>query len=143
MRPVVRRHRDRPRAKLGSNIYDILLAINPYINRVRRMLNLPHWSLSAYLKSKAKQAVQYIGSFEDAVAQAARKRGVQAVVCGHIHRAEIRDIDGILYCNDGDWVESCSSLVEDYSGQLRLIDWPTLREELRAEAAALPVGQAA
>jgi UDP-2,3-diacylglucosamine pyrophosphatase LpxH len=130
-------------AKLGSNIYDILLAINPYINRVRRMLNLPHWSLSAYLKSKAKQAVQYIGSFEDAVAQAARKRGVQAVVCGHIHRAEIRDIDGILYCNDGDWVESCSSLVEDYSGQLRLIDWPTLREELRAEAAALPVGQAA
>src|ERR1022692_3116664 len=130
-------------AKLGSNIYDILLAINPYINRVRRMLNLPHWSLSAYLKSKAKQAVQYIGSFEDAVAQAARKRGVQAVVCGHIHRAEIRDINGILYCNDGDWVESCTSLVEDFNGNLSLIDWPKVRERINAAPVTVPVEQAA
>jgi len=130
-------------AKLGSNLYDILLAINPYINWVRRKFNLPHWSLSAYLKHKAKKAVQYIGSFEDAVAQAARKRGVETVVCGHIHRAEIRDINGVLYCNDGDWVESCSSLVEDMNGQLRLIDWPKLREELRVEPLPLPVGQAA
>ena len=130
-------------AKLGSSIYDLLLAINPYINAVRRMLDLPHWSLSAYLKSKAKKAVQYIGSFEDAVAQAARKRGVEAVVCGHIHRAEIRDINGILYCNDGDWVESCSSLVEDFNGQLRLVDWPKLREDMRIGPLSLPVGQAA
>ncbi len=130
-------------ARLGSDIYDVLLAINPYINGVRRMLKLPHWSLSAYLKSKAKKAVQYIGSFEDAVAQAARKRGVEAVVCGHIHRAEIRDIDGILYCNDGDWVESCTSLVEDFNGGLRLIDWPKLREELHIGPLTLPIGQAA
>ena len=95
-------------AKLGSNIYDILLAANPYINWVRQLFNLPHWSLSSYLKNKAKTAVQYIGSFEDAVAQAARKRGVDTVVCGHIHRAEMRDINGVLYCNDGDWVESCT-----------------------------------
>jgi UDP-2,3-diacylglucosamine pyrophosphatase LpxH len=130
-------------AKLGSNIYDVLLAANPYINWVRRKFDLPHWSLSSYLKNKAKTAVQYIGSFEDAVAQAARKRGVDTVVCGHIHRAEMRDINGILYCNDGDWVESCTSLIEDMNGQLRLIDWPKVREQVRVAPVALPVGQAA
>lgn len=130
-------------AKLGSTLYDLLLAANPYINWMRRKLDLPHWSLAAYLKHKAKTAVQYIGSFEEAVAQTARKRGVDMVVCGHIHHAEIRDIDGITYCNDGDWVESCSSLVEDMNGQLRLIDWPRLREQLRVAPLALPVGQAA
>jgi UDP-2,3-diacylglucosamine pyrophosphatase LpxH len=96
-----------------------------------------------YLKHKAKTAVHYIGSFEDAVAQAARKRGVETVVCGHIHRAEMRDIDGILYCNDGDWVESCTSLVEDMNGQLRLVDWPKYREQVRLAPVALPMGQAA
>jgi UDP-2,3-diacylglucosamine pyrophosphatase LpxH len=65
------------------------------------------------------------------------------VVCGHIHRAEMRDINGILYCNDGDWVESCTSLVEDMNGQLRLIDWPKLRAQVRAMPVALPIGQAA
>ncbi len=130
-------------AKLGGNLYALLLAVNPYINWVRRKFDLPHWSLSAYLKHKAKTAVQYIGSFEEAVAQAARKRAVDAVVCGHIHHAEIRDINGMLYCNDGDWVESCSSLVEDMNGYLRLIDWPKLRAQLREEPVALPVGQAA
>lgn len=129
-------------AKLGSNIYDVLLAANPYINWVRRRLDLPHWSLSAYLKNKTKTALQYIDSFEESVAQAARKRGVDTVVCGHIHRAEMRDIDGILYCNDGDWVESCSSLVEDMNGQLRLIDWPALKQQMQVPA-ALPVEQAA
>jgi UDP-2,3-diacylglucosamine pyrophosphatase LpxH len=130
-------------AKLGSNIYDVLLAANPYINWFRRKFDLPHWSLSSYLKNTAKRAVQYIGSFEDAVAQAARKRGVETVVCGHIHRAEMRDINGIMYCNDGDWVESCTSLVEDMNGQLRLIDWPKLRAQGRAMPVALPIGQAA
>src|SRR6267154_372375 len=122
-------------AKLGSNIYDMLLAANPHINWVRRRFNLPHWSLSAYLKNKAKTAVQYIGSFEDAVATAARKRGVDTVVCGHIHRAEIRDINGILYCNDGDWVESCTSLVEDFDGRLRIVRWA---EEHAREQSVLP-----
>ena len=130
-------------AKLGSNIYDVLLAANPCINWARRKFNLPHWSLSAYLKNKAKKAVQYIGSFEDAVAQAAAKRGVDTVVCGHIHRAEMRNINGVLYCNDGDWVESCSSLVEDMNGNLRLIDWPKLREQIESAPVAIPVGQAA
>ena len=130
-------------AKLGSNIYDVLLAANPYINWVRRKFNLPHWSLSSYLKNKAKKAVQYIGSFEDAVAQAASKRGVNTVVCGHIHRAEMRQINGVLYCNDGDWGESCSSLVEDMNGSLRLIDWPKLREQFESTPVEIPVGQAA
>jgi UDP-2,3-diacylglucosamine pyrophosphatase LpxH len=130
-------------AKLGSNIYDILLALNPYINWWRRLFDLPHWSLSAYLKNKTKKACQYIGSFEESVAQAARKRGVETVVCGHIHRAEMREIEGVLYCNDGDWVESCSSLVEDMNGHLRLIDWPKLRTELGDAPLPLPVGQAA
>ena len=123
-------------AKLGSNIYDVLLAANPYINWVRRKFGLPHWSLSSYLKQTAKTAVQYIGSLEDAVAQAARKRGVDTVVCGHIHRAEMRDIDGILYCNDGDWVENCSALVEHEDGRLETLSW--LKPERRVAAVSLP-----
>ncbi len=130
-------------ARFGSSIYDVLLAINPYINWVRRKFYLPHWSLSAYLKSKAKKAVHYISRFEDAVAQAARRRGVSTVVCGDIHRAEMRDINGVLYCNDGDWVESCSSLVEDISGQLRLIDWPKVHQDKADHALPMAVGQAA
>ena len=130
-------------AKLGSNLYDMLLAANPYINWVRRKFGLPHWSLSAYLKHKAKSAVQYIGSFEDAVAQAARRRGVDTVVCGHIHHAELREISGVKYCNDGDWVESCTSLIEDMNGRLRLIHWPTLREHMVTQPVARPLGEAA
>ena len=79
----------------------------------------------------------------EAVAQAARKRGVDTVVCGHIHRAEMRDIDGVLYCNDGDWVESCTSLVEDMNGHLRLIDWSKSRQQAAVVPTVLPVGQAA
>lgn len=130
-------------AKVGSNIYDLLLAINPYINWVRRRFDLPHWSLAGYLKNKTKKAVQYIGSYEESVTQAARKRGVDAVVCGHIHRAEMRDMDGILYCNDGDWVESCTSLVEDMNGRLSLIEWPKIRERLLAAKAAAPASATA
>jgi len=130
-------------AKVGSNIYDFLLAVNPYINWVRRKFKLPHWSLASYLKNKTKKAVQYIGSFEDSVAQAARKRGVDAVVCGHIHRAEMRDMNGILYCNDGDWVESCTSLVEDMNGRLSLIDWPKIRDHFLVPSAPVAVAPAA
>jgi len=130
-------------AKLGCTLYDILLAANPYINWIRRKFDLPHWSLSMYLKHKAKTAVQYIGSFEESVAKAARKRGVETVVCGHIHQAEMREIEGILYCNDGDWVESCTSLVEDMDGGLSLIDWPKMRERPHYLPVEEPVVQAA
>ena len=123
-------------AKLGSNVYDFLLGLNRHVNAVRRLFGMPYWSLASYLKHKAKTAVQYIASFEQAVAHAARKRGVDGVVCGHIHRAEISDIDGVQYCNDGDWVESCTALVEDMNGRLALWSWPEVRERVRPQELA-------
>ena len=77
---------------------------------------VPYWSLAAYLKHKVKNAVKYIANFERALAQEARRRGLDGAICGHIHRAEISQIDGVLYCNDGDWVESCTTLTEDFAG---------------------------
>jgi len=82
---------------------------------------MPYWSLSAYLKLKVKKAVNFISDFEVAVANEARKLGYQGAICGHIHQAEIRNIDGILYCNDGDWVESCTALVEHADGRLEIL----------------------
>src|ERR1017187_1375994 len=127
-------------AKFGSHVYDVLLACNPYINWILKRFNRPYWSLSAYLKNKAKTAVQYIGSFEDCVTQEARRRGVDAVVCGHIHHAEMRLLNGILYCNDGDWVESCTALVEDANGRLRLINWGQLRNNVQSAMALVTAG---
>jgi len=86
--------------------------------------------LSAYLKSKVKKALNFVTDFENAVAHEAHKRGYQGVVCGHIHRAEIRTINGVLYCNDGDWVESRSALVEHVDGRLELIYWDQVMDEL-------------
>ena len=86
-------------------------------------MGLPYWSLSKYLKLKVKRAVSYVSDFETAVAREAGHRGVQGVVCGHIHHAELRDIDGILYANDGDWVESLTALAEHADGRLEIIDW--------------------
>ena len=98
-------------AHLGSAACGFLLWLNRYVNRVRKKFGYRYWSLAAFLKHKVKNAVNCIASFETAVATAARKHGVDGLVCGHIHRPEIREMDGILYCNDGDWVESCSALV--------------------------------
>ena len=110
-------------AILGDGAYNLALRLNTAFNWGRRRLGLPYWSLSAYLKYRVKNAVQYIGNYERAVAGEARRRGVDGVVCGHIHHAEIRTIEGILYCNDGDWVESCTALVEDFDGRLRIVRW--------------------
>ena len=95
---------------------------------LRRRLGYPYWSLSAYLKLKVKNAVDYINDFEVAVAAEARQRGVDGVICGHIHKAEMRQIDGILYCNDGDWVESCTALVEHKDGRLEILEWAKVRQ---------------
>jgi UDP-2,3-diacylglucosamine pyrophosphatase LpxH len=108
-------------AYLGDHMYEFTLKINRHLNRLRARMGLSYWSLSAYLKHKVKSALSYITQFENAVAHEAGKRGYQAVVCGHIHRAEIRQVEGITYCNDGDWVESCSALVEHLDGRLELI----------------------
>jgi UDP-2,3-diacylglucosamine pyrophosphatase LpxH len=110
-------------AYLGDNLYEFTLRVNRHLNRVRAHLGLPYWSLSAYLKHKVKRALNYVTSFEQAVAHEARRRGHDGVVCGHIHRAEMRSIDGILYCNDGDWVESRTALVEHLDGRLELVQW--------------------
>lgn len=109
-------------AYTGDVAYEFTLRLNRWFNRARAHLGLPYWSLSRYLKLKVKRAVSYVGDFEAAVAREARKRGVHGVVCGHIHHAEIREIDDILYCNDGDWVESLTALVEHDDGRLEIID---------------------
>jgi UDP-2,3-diacylglucosamine pyrophosphatase LpxH len=110
-------------AYLGDSLYTVILKFNQIFNRWRARVGRPYWSLSQYLKLKVKNAVSYITSFEDALAAEARKKGLDGVICGHIHKPEIREIDGIIYCNDGDWVESLSALVEEYSGELRLVNW--------------------
>ena len=108
---------------LGASFYYLLLKLNRWLNFARRRMGLPYWSLSAYLKNKTKRAVQFMADFENAVAREARAYGVEGVVCGHIHRAEMRTIDGIEYCNTGDWVESGTALVEHVDGQINLINW--------------------
>lgn len=113
-------------AYLGDTLYEFTLKLNRHFNSYRARMGLPYWSLSAYLKHKVKKALNYVMDFEDAVAAEARERGHHGVVCGHIHRAEMRDIDGTLYCNDGDWVESRTALVEHMDGRLELIYWQQL-----------------
>ncbi len=110
-------------ALIGSSLYEWLLRLNGIVNAVRRAFGFSYWSLAGVLKRKVKQAVSYISNFEAAVAYAAARSNVSGVVCGHIHRAEIADVGGILYCNCGDWVESCTALVERTDGSLSLLRW--------------------
>lgn len=112
-------------AHLGDVLYGFTLWLNRHLNRWRYRMGQPYWSLSAYLKFKVKQAVMFVGDYEQAVARETRRRGFDGVVCGHIHHPEIRQVHGILYCNDGDWVESNSALGEGHDGQLTLLRWNT------------------
>ena len=123
-------------AYLGDTLYEFTLRLNRHFNSLRARLGLPYWSLSQYLKHRVKGAVNFISSFEAAVATEARKRGLDGVVCGHIHRAELREIDGTLYCNDGDWVESLTALVEHQDGRLEIVHWPDERILLQNAGAA-------
>ncbi|MGX9966783.1 UDP-2,3-diacylglucosamine diphosphatase [Roseomonas sp. F4] len=110
-------------AHLGDWAYDTALAANRWFNALRRRFGYPYWSLSQWLKRQVKEAVKAIDRFEVALAQEARRRGLDGVVCGHIHHAEMREVQGVLYMNDGDWVESCTALVEHENGQFELVDW--------------------
>ncbi len=110
-------------AYLGDQAYTVMLKVNQWFNWARRHAGLPYWSLSQYLKHKVKNAVSYITSFEVALAREAKTRDFDGVVCGHIHQPEIREINGVTYCNDGDWVESLSALVETMDGELKLVYW--------------------
>jgi len=125
-------------AFLGDQAYELLLKLNRVVNLARRLFGLPYWSLSAHMKKRVKNAVQYVCSFEQAVARAAHERGVDGVVCGHIHTAEVRQIGEVTYYNDGDWVESCTALVEHASGQMEILDWA---ERKRTEAQITPPQQ--
>jgi UDP-2,3-diacylglucosamine pyrophosphatase LpxH len=126
-------------AFLGDWSYRALLGLNTHFNRLRRGLGLGYWSLSAYLKGRVKNALQFIENFEQAVAEEARRRGVHGVICGHIHKAEMRDIDGVVYINDGDWVESCTAVVERHDGRFEIVRWLDARRALELEEAAEPV----
>jgi UDP-2,3-diacylglucosamine pyrophosphatase LpxH len=118
-------------AFLGDQAYTLLLKANIILNAVRRRFNMPYWSLSSYLKMRVKNAVQYIGQYDEVVARDAAQRGLEGVVCGHIHCAEIRQFGSITYYNDGDWVESCTALTEAKDGAMSIIDWA---EHVRSRA---------
>ena len=124
-------------AYVGDYLYEFTLRMNRHFNRIRAKLGLRYWSLSAFLKHKVKKALSYVSDFEKAVAHEAARRGYQGVVCGHIHKAEMRTIDGILYCNDGDWVESRTALVEHMDGRLELIYWDQLMDKSFVHASAM------
>jgi UDP-2,3-diacylglucosamine pyrophosphatase LpxH len=110
-------------ACLGDRSYQLALRCNTPLNWVRRRLGFGYWSLSAYLKHRVKKAVNYIGEFEHALAEEARRRGVDGVICGHIHHPADRMFGGIRYLNCGDWVESCTALAETATGELSVIRW--------------------
>jgi UDP-2,3-diacylglucosamine pyrophosphatase LpxH len=111
-------------AVLGDVGYNALVRINLVLSRVRRLLRRPgYWSLAGYAKNKVKKAVSFIFDFEDAVAHAAAQRGVDGVVCGHIHSAADRRIGNVRYLNCGDWVDTCSAIVEHFDGRIEVVHW--------------------
>lgn len=114
-------------AYLGDTLYTTALTLNRWFNRLRVHRGLPYWSLSQYLKHKVKNAVNFISRFETMIADEARRRQFDGVICGHIHQAEVREIDGIFYGNCGDWVESLTALVETANGEIKVICWPAAR----------------
>ena len=115
-------------AFLGDRLYLLTLHLNRWFNAVRARLGFPYWSLSQFLKHKVKNAVSYIADFEHALAHEAKRRGMDGIVCGHIHKAEIKMIGDILYCNDGDWVESLTALVESHDGTLSILHWKEIAD---------------
>jgi UDP-2,3-diacylglucosamine pyrophosphatase LpxH len=113
-------------AHLGDALYDWILWLNRHLNNLRARFGFGYWSLSQYLKYKVKNAVSFISDYEHVLIREARRRGYDGVICGHIHHAQIRTVDGALYVNDGDWVESLTALVETHEGDLRIVVWDTI-----------------
>jgi UDP-2,3-diacylglucosamine pyrophosphatase LpxH len=110
-------------AFLGDRAYDIVLTLNNKFNWIRRRMGFGYFSLSKYLKYKVKKAVDFVFKFEENLANYCKKRGFDGVICGHIHHAEIKKINGVMYMNDGDWVESCTALVEHHDGRWEIVTW--------------------
>ena len=131
-------------AYLGDWAYAAALWVNTRLNWARRRAGLRYWSLSAFLKQKVKQAVNYIGEFEGALANEARRQGATAVICGHIHHVAMRPIGDVLYINTGDWVESATAVGETMDGEFEIIEWiPVVEQRRRAPRAAAEVELAA
>ncbi len=127
-------------AHVGDWGYEVALWIGSWVSLARRRLGLPYWSLSQWAKLRVKNAVSFIGDYEAALVTEARRAGVDGIVCGHIHHAAIHDRLGIRYMNCGDWVESCTALVETYDGEFELLRWA---DETRDRAAVALLPQAA
>jgi len=128
-------------AQLGSRAYDVAIAVNRLFNALRRRFGFPYWSLSQWAKLKVKNAVNYIGEFERTLADEARRHAVDGVICGHIHHAVIHDDFGVRYVNCGDWVESCSVIVEHLDGRLEVMSWTDEMGRARPSASALVRGE--
>jgi hypothetical protein len=110
-------------AHLGSWAYDVSIDIGRWVSKARSFFNMAQWSLSSYLKHTVKESVNFIGDYEETLTRYVKSKKLDGIICGHIHYANIRDIDGITYMNCGDWVESCTALVEHYDGRFEIIKW--------------------
>ena len=134
-------------AFLGDWAYVAALGVNTWLNAVRRRLGLSYWSLSAWAKLKVKNAVSFIGHFEETLAKEARRLDCDGVICGHIHHATLRDLHGVAYMNSGDWVESCTAIIEHFDGRFEIVRWSDLARQAAgadgAKAKALVSQQAA
>lgn len=117
----------------GDRAYTTLIKANKRVNALRKRFGMPYWSLADFAKKKVKSAVNFITEFEESVAYECRHRGLDGVVCGHIHNAEIRDIDGVTYYNTGDWVESCSAIVEHHDGTMEIVRWLERDQDMAAD----------
>lgn len=118
---------------LGDRAYEFILNLNNKFNWLRRKFGFGYWSLSKYLKHRVKKAVDFIFQFENNLAAYCKKRGYDGVICGHIHHAEIKEIDGVVYMNDGDWVESCTALVEHWNGRWEIVTWTKERDDVATD----------
>jgi len=126
-------------AFIGDWGYETLVVLNRHFNRIRHKFGMGYWSLSSYVKQKVKKAVSFISAYEDAVVEDCKEQGFDGVICGHIHHPEIRDINGIHYINCGDWVESCTAIVETMEGELKLLRWVEINHELNQVPSLEPV----
>ena len=117
---------------LGDQAYDMILMLNSKFNWIRHKFGFGYWSLSRYLKGRVKTAIDFVFQFEKNLAAYCKKRGFDGVICGHIHHAEIKDIDGVTYMNDGDWVESMSALVEHHDGKWEIIYWTKYEKDINS-----------
>ena len=118
----------------------MLLRLNRFVHWIHDLFGLPYWSLAQHVKMRIGKAVRYVDTFREACISAAREAGLDGVICGHIHQADLRHCEGILYCNDGDWVESCTVIAEDQRGALSLVRWSQAAAPVRLD---LPIPDAA